>query len=329
VLPLLALSSRTSLAFVGKAARLSPPISHHRPLLSKSKATTPLTMVALPRLPTTKTAQVVQDRLQKVQKQIGNLLMAPPPPPPVTVVEGAALFRTLGVAPNAEYDEVTRAVNELKEKYKDDKKMCMKLEITKDKINELRLKQRTQGSLAVTSAAAKIDRSTALFEKTKFKRQVQKSTPRWVKRLPLMWKPWWKIKDIKNPKDRKLAQTHWDMSKTYFIGFEVVTVLFPIAVGAVKAFSFIFFYFHLATKGKEPVQRLQGMAVEVKPERLENYVWGFLLILPFFITAFLVSTFTAPFLTFVRPQIWQNMCTVLALFLADNLFQPHLVKPEK
>jgi len=260
--------------------------------------------------------------------------MEPLPPPKKSlsraVVEGAALFRTLGVAPNAEFPEVTRAVNELKEKYKDDKKMCMKLEVTKDKIMELRLKQRTQGSLAVTSAAAKVDRSTELFEKTKLKRKVQASTPRWVKRLPLMWKPWWKIKEIKNGQERKWAVAHFKQSQAFLLGFEVVSILVPIAVGAVKYFAPIYFFFHLVAKGKEPVVRgPSGFAAEIKPEIWEDYAWAFVLIFPLYFTAWILAQITIPYLPFVRPYIYTNMCTTVALFLADNLFQPHLVRPSK
>jgi len=77
--------------------------------------------------------------------------------------EGATLYRELGVPEDATYDEINAAYARLASVHENDKKRSIRLAITKDKIVELRLKQRVGGSLQVGGAARQIE----LREETK------------------------------------------------------------------------------------------------------------------------------------------------------------------
>ena len=82
---------------------------------------------------------------------IGNIFVPPPPPPPVTVVEGAENFRLLGVPPNAEMRRGPGGRQGPQEKYAGDTKRLLKIDVAKDKIAELRLRQRVSGTFGVTA----------------------------------------------------------------------------------------------------------------------------------------------------------------------------------
>ncbi|KAL1524724.1 hypothetical protein AB1Y20_019607 [Prymnesium parvum] len=73
----------------------------------------------------------------------------PPAGPPEEI---QALFRLLGLAEDATYDEVTSAYEELASKYKGETKRLIKLQVAKDKILDFRLKQRMTGALKVAEA---------------------------------------------------------------------------------------------------------------------------------------------------------------------------------
>ena len=138
---------------------------------------------------------------------IGNIFVPPPPPPPVTVVEGAENFRLLGVPPNAEYDEVQQAVKALKEKYAGDTKRLLKIDVAKDKIAELRLRQRVSGTFGVTAEVAARDKTIGDFESQAMNRAIAKNTPKWIRKIPYMYKPFWKIDELySNRKDRELQR---------------------------------------------------------------------------------------------------------------------------
>ena len=143
-----------------------------------------------------------------LKDQIGNIFVPPPPPPPATVVEGAAHFRMLGVPPSAEYDEVQAAVALLKAKYAGDTKKLLKIDVAKDNISELRLRQRVSGSFGVTAEVAARDRELENYDSQALNRAMTKATPKFVKKIPYMYKPFWKIGDLKNSKDRELGMAH-------------------------------------------------------------------------------------------------------------------------
>lgn len=62
--------------------------------------------------------------------------------------EAQALYRMLGIAEDADYDEINQAYESLCNKYKGETKRLIKLQVAKDKILEDRLRQRMSGSLS-------------------------------------------------------------------------------------------------------------------------------------------------------------------------------------
>ena len=71
------------------------------------------------------------------------------------------MHRLLGVPPNAEYDEVQQAVKALKEKYAGDTKRLLKIDVAKDKIAELRLRQRVWAPSASRPRSPRATRRSA------------------------------------------------------------------------------------------------------------------------------------------------------------------------
>jgi len=61
--------------------------------------------------------------------------------------EGAQLYRDLGVAEDATFEEIQEATATLLARYEGDLKKKVKVEITKDKIMQLRLNQRLGGMM--------------------------------------------------------------------------------------------------------------------------------------------------------------------------------------
>lgn len=72
-------------------------------------------------------------------------------------LEGAKLYRTLGVTEDATYEEITQATDELIIKYASDIKQKTRVQVTKDKIMDLRLRQRVSGNLGVSGEAREMD----------------------------------------------------------------------------------------------------------------------------------------------------------------------------
>ena len=64
--------------------------------------------------------------------------------------EARALYRELGLAEDADYDEINRAYEDLCNKYKGETKRLIKLQVAKDKILEDRLRLRMSGALKST-----------------------------------------------------------------------------------------------------------------------------------------------------------------------------------
>ena len=69
----------------------------------------------------------------------------PEPQGPSEEVQG--LYRMLGLAEDADYDEINASYERLAEKYTGQTKRLIKLQVAKDKILEDRLRQRMSGSL--------------------------------------------------------------------------------------------------------------------------------------------------------------------------------------
>lgn len=94
-------------------------------------------------------------------------------------MEGASLYRTLGVSEDASYEEITSAAHLLEEKYATDIKKKIKITITREKIMELRLKQRVSGNLKVDTWARDMDNAEKKLAKEKNK--ITFTPPAWTR----------------------------------------------------------------------------------------------------------------------------------------------------
>lgn len=86
--------------------------------------------------------------------------------------ELATHYRTLGVPMDATFERIAEQTDLLKSKYTGDMKKVKMIEIAKDRIMELKLQQRMQGSLAVSSGAVEYDTSREAWEKRGKKRKL-------------------------------------------------------------------------------------------------------------------------------------------------------------
>ena len=261
-----------------------------------------------------------------------NLFVAPPPVLPTSAVEGAECFRTLGIPPSASYEEVQAAVEELKVKYAGEKKLLMKIDVAKDKISELRLKQRVRGQLAQSKESRKFDKMVAKADDVEKKRKSFKRIPVWILRAPAMWIPPWKIKDIKNSAEKTWAQAHVLKARNYYLVFVAACIFFPASYGAIKFLSLFLFYSHMVQRGKAPVVRdgegMQG-AVEQNQDNFRDYLWALFLMLPAYVAGFVLAEAIVPYAPFLRPYQTHFLCETSFYFLADLCFQPMLANPKK
>ena len=258
---------------------------------------------------------------------LGSIFVPPPPPPPATVIEGAANFRMLGVPPTAEYDEVQAAVTSLKAKYAGDTKKLLQIDVAKDKISELRLRQRVSGTLGVTSEVASRDRQLANYENQAMNRAVSKATPKFIKKIPYMYKPFWNIKNLKNSKDREFAKAHVKMAGLYWLGFATGGLFFPGGINYLKFGAPLIFVSHLAQRGQPPVVKdAQGMAGAVRDPIYHDYVWAGLFLIAHSVAALVLSNFVVPWMDLIRPKQTRFLLVTGAMALADTIWQPHMEK---
>mmetsp|Transcript_9778 Transcript_9778/g.39780 ORF Transcript_9778/g.39780 Transcript_9778/m.39780 type:complete len:290 (-) Transcript_9778:832-1701(-) len=262
-------------------------------------------------------------RFRDITKAVGTLLVPPPPPAPSSAVEGAELFRVLGVPPTAEYDEVQRAVELLKAKYQDDKKKQLQIDVTKDKIAELRLRQRMRGTLAVSSEVAYLDRQARLEAKRQFQRVLLEARPKWMRRIPRMWLPPWRVNSLPNAMDRKWGQVHIRMAGSYYLGCSLLAILVPGSLGALKYAAPFIFLNHLAQRGRQPVARGPGgFAGEIRETVYSDYLWSAAILAAHFIVGALLAEIVVQLLPLLRPMQTRFLVTTASLALADVLWQP-------
>lgn len=263
--------------------------------------------------------------LTKVKDTIGTLLVPPPPPLPATVVEGAHLYRALGVPPDADFEEIQEAVKALKMKYADDRKMQIKIDITKEQISELRLQQRLSGALRVDAAVAKKDSVLEKYEDVKARKDFEKKIPSIIRVIPSMWQPWW-VKPV-DKDERRWAKAYIKSSKLYFVLMSAVCVLLPGFIGVVNAAGNLCFTAHISQRGRPPLKRTpNGQVGEVREEKMSSLIWGLVLVLSHFAAGRLVGDFLAPFLVVLRPKQARALGAVAGMTLASLLWQPYAAK---
>ncbi|CAM9678711.1 unnamed protein product [Ascophyllum nodosum] len=94
--------------------------------------------------------------------------------------EGAELYRTLGVTPDADYVDVMAAVERLKKKYAEDRKQIIRIEKAKDDIMTLRLNQAVKGNIKSSEEAREMDSYQSAKETYLKKKNSLLKVPAWA-----------------------------------------------------------------------------------------------------------------------------------------------------
>ncbi|CBN79481.1 conserved unknown protein [Ectocarpus siliculosus] len=95
--------------------------------------------------------------------------------------EGAELYRTLGVTPDADYLEVMEACDRLKVKYASDRKQVIRVDKAKDGILSLRLNQAVKGNIKTNEEAQNMDSYLTAKEAYIKQRDSPWQRPTWAK----------------------------------------------------------------------------------------------------------------------------------------------------
>jgi len=146
-------------------------------------------------------------------------------------LEGSKLYRELGVAEDATFEEIQEATQNLVMRYEGDLKKKVKIEITKDKIMQLRLNQRL-GGMTGGNKEARAD-SYLREDATEFSKEKKEfAFPGWTRGLIVKPNSQWR-----------------DNCLLFFGGSAVLGILLPSAAGGLRFMSFLLGAGFLAKRG--------------------------------------------------------------------------------
>lgn len=160
------LRSVVTVVVVGVAAAFAP----HTSRVHRVSRGAPRAALALPTLPTLPIPRALNPFDWSVDRPATRFR-----------VEGQELFRQIGVAPDADFDEIKAVVAGLKEKYKKEPKKAIKAEVAMDKIMELRLRQASRGQLAKSGESSYADSVSSLRDASQLKKGYK--APKWTNGL--------------------------------------------------------------------------------------------------------------------------------------------------
>jgi len=280
------------------------------------------------RRPAAPTMVAVPVMFKDFGKAVYSLLVPPPPSAQTAKIEGAEYFRFLGISPDAGYKEVQEAVAAMKEKYANDKKMLVKIDVNKDKISDLRLRQRVRGTLAISAEVAFVEKEKAeRAEKQKQKLKI-KNKPKWMKLMGQMWLPPWKISSLKNYNDRQWAADHIKRAGWYYFACLFVVVFFPKFCNGFRLIAPILFVSHLAQRGRPPpVKTDDGMWGEVREANYQAYFYALFFIVTHGLAGLIIGDIVAHLgiVGYFTPRQIRFAFYTAGYYVADILWQPHIV----
>ncbi|CAN0212908.1 unnamed protein product [Pylaiella littoralis] len=213
--------------------------------------------------------------------------------------EGAEMYRTLGVTPDADYLEVMEACDRLKVKYAGDRKQVIRIDKAKDGILSLRLNQAVKGNIKTNEEAQNMN--SYLTAKDAY---IKKRDSPW--RRPVWAKGWVKVPDKEHT--RRCAIRH---------GFMAMFVLaFPSAgmgikmVGGITTFGMV-----MNRDGPELKRDENNQIAEVRlPSRLSTAMSFLTVIGTVFIGGVLGGTFSQAIGNrFLIRDTWMDVTTQLCL----------------
>lgn len=187
-------------------------------------------------------------------------------------------------------------------------KKLQKMEIAKDKIMELRLKQRMSGALRTTGDVAAIDRAYERIEKGAWKRKLQ--PPKWAAKVYV-------------PPDAD----HLQQCATYFGIFAAAGTFFPKFITSCIAIGFVSSLGLLYQRGApEPVKDDMGNVGEVRPP--DKSVLGLtvgVVMGGVAVGAVLAAVGGALLADVLAPQLVLNLSMQVGFFLAAAFFKTYKV----
>jgi hypothetical protein len=162
--------------------------------------------------------------------------------------EAAALYRALGVPDTASFEEINAATKQLQAEYARDVKKKMQLGVVKDKIMEVRLRQRVTGNLGIDADARASDLASERAE------ELRRSRRKWEA-------PGWTRGVVKLPDGKHLKQT-----STFLGGATLGCLLVPSMASSFTMIGAVLGIGLLYNRGQPPVVRDDmGNPGEVRP----------------------------------------------------------------
>jgi hypothetical protein len=222
--------------------------------------------------------------------------------------EGAKLYRELGVAEDATFEEIQEATQNLLMRYEGDLKKKVKVEITKDKIMQLRLNQRLGGLLKETKEA-KAD-SYLKEDADEFKKVKREfKPPAWTRGLIVKPSSQWR-----------------DNCIIFFGGSAVLGIFMPSAAGGLRFISFLLGAGFLAKRGTPPSEPGQPYRERVGIHTPLAFLFAFVTyVLSLAVASSVTGSIPAIADNKIREGI-ENMIVSLSIGLVTAYVQPYQKK---
>lgn len=220
-------------------------------------------------------------------------------------LEGSKLYRELGVSEDATFEDIQEATRKLLLRHEGDLKKKVRIEMTKDKIMQLRLNQRLGGMLKETKEA-RAD-SYLKEDADEFDRQGKEwEPPKWTQGL------------IVKPNEQ------WRDNCVIFFGSICALGLFlPTAHNGLKFFSFILGAGFMAQRGTPRAEPGMSYMERVGSHTFLAFALAFL---TYVVAASLVTAFTRSLPSIADNQIANSIETIVvasAMGLATAFLQPY------
>lgn len=218
------------------------------------------------------------------------------------------LYRELGVAEDATFEEIQEATQNLLLRHEGDLKKKVKIEITKDKIMQLRLNQRLGGMLRESKEARadsylKEDAEEFSKEKKEF------APPAWTRGLIVKPSEQWR-----------------DNCLIFFGGSAVLGIFLPTAASGLKFMSFLLSAGFLAKRGTPPSEPGQPYRERVGAHTFLAFAFAFVM---YVFSAALATSFTRGIPAIAENQIRdgiENIIVAGSLGLLTAFVQPYKKK---
>jgi len=219
--------------------------------------------------------------------------------------EGAKLYRDLGVAEDATFEEIQEATANLLAKYGDDLKKKVKVEITKDKIMQLRLNQRLGGMMKENKDA----RASVYLQEDaeEYKsRPKEWQPPKWTKGLVV-----------------KPNQVWRDNCVIFFGGLAALGIFLPKQADGLRLISFLLSAAFMAQRGTPEAETGTGMRGKVGKHTFLAFGLAFVIYL---FVASMASAIAATIPGLDQSNFFfgfQNLIVSIGMGLATAYLQPY------